>query len=149
MAAPREAIVSTRTTRHHVFAALGAALLAAASCSNPVGPSGNSTSVAGSWSGTALLPNGYGAYLTLQQTGTTVTGTMKVTGVFKEMPITGAVDSSTRTFTWKVSQGCELWSGTLTIAANDRDMNGPLSIDGSGCVPQVANSVGKISLTRQ
>lgn len=136
--------------RHRLLPALGAALLTAAGCSdsNPGGPS-SALAVSGSWSGSALLPNGFTATLTLQQTGTSVTGTMRIAGVMGESPITGTVAPGNRTFTWQVNYNCEIWSGVLTVASNNREMDGPLSINRSGCVPAQSSSSGTLSLDKR
>jgi hypothetical protein len=58
------------------------------------------------------------------------------------------VSAMTRTFTWTVLSGCEVWSGTLTIAANGREMQGSMGRNGAGCVPQVPNVSGLVTLRR-
>jgi len=135
---------------YRTFVPLGAVLLVAAGCSSPASPSGSGSSLAvnGSWTGTALLPNAYTATMTLQQTGTAVTGTLRIFGVTPALPITGTVASGNRTFTWQMNDGCEVWSGTLTVASGNSDMNGPLTINRTGCVPARSSGAGTLSMDK-
>jgi len=139
-----------RTLRYRFVAPMGAMLLAAAGCSSPTSPSGQSTlSVAGSWVGTAHLPNAYDAILSLQQNGSAVSGTMRITGAVGDSPLTGTITPNDRTFTWRVNYDCQVWTGVLTIAADGREMDGPLEFDRSGCVPALSNGSGALSLSEQ
>jgi hypothetical protein len=140
--------MAIRTLHKRLVAPVGAFLLVAAACSNPAGPS-SGLAVSGSWQGSALLPNGYNATLTLQQNGTSVTGTMRIGGVMGESPISGTVASGNRTFTWLVNYDCEIWSGVLTVASNNREMDGPLSINRTGCVPAQSSGSGTLTLDKQ
>jgi len=129
---------------------LGGVLSLAAGCSSPASPSGSGSSFAvnGSWTGTALLPNAYTTTMTLQQTGMSVTGTMRIAGVIGTSPITGTVASGNRTFTWQVNSGCEVWSGTLTVASGNSEMKGPLTINRTGCIPARSSGSGTLSMDK-
>jgi hypothetical protein len=127
-----------------------AALAVAAGCSNnPAGPSGGGTTVAGTWSGSALLPNGFSTRMTLQQTNTAVTGTMTLSGSYVDQLLTGTYAPSTRTFNWSVNDGCERWSGQLTLDAAGSRLSGTIAMDGRGCVPQIADASGTLTFDKQ
>lgn len=141
--------MSARVLRGRIAAVVGAALLAAAGCDNPSGPSQNALALAGTWQGSALLPNGFGATMTLQQNGAAVSGTLRIAGVMGETPLTGTVTNSTRTMTWQVNYGCEIWTGTLTVASGSREMDGPLQTNRTGCVPAENSGSGTLTLDKQ
>jgi hypothetical protein len=130
-----------------VFAA-GTVVLAAG-CGSPAGPSDTVGAMAGSWGGTALLPAARGAGMTLQQTGSAVTGTMSLGGVFLDRPLTGTYASSTRTFTWSVGFNCETWTGQMMLEGAGGSLAGTIRRDGRGCVPPVSDVNGTLSLDRR
>lgn len=138
-----------RTFRNLFIAPMGLVLLAAIACGSPASPSSPTLSVAGSWAGTAELPNPYSATMSLQQTGSAVSGTMRIAGATAQVPVTGTVNSGDRTFTWRANYNCEVWSGVLTIAGSAGTMNGPLTYDRSGCTPALSNGSGTLSLNKQ
>jgi hypothetical protein len=142
--------VPKRTFRNRLAVPLGVVVLAAVGCGgNPAGPSEPSLEVAGRRVGTAILPNGYSATLNLEQSGSAVSGTMRIAGVMGETPITGNVASGDRTLAWKVSYGCEVWTGTLNIDGSVQQMSGPLEIDRTGCQPAQRNGSGTLSVDRR
>jgi hypothetical protein len=126
-----------------------AALLAfAAACSDLTGTSG--LVLAGTWQGSAILPNGYTTVFSLSQNGNAASGTIRISGVIgANTPITGQVNSSDRTYVWTAARGCELWGGVMNVSQDGEEMTGPVLIDRSGCVPAQNNGSGKISLVRQ
>jgi hypothetical protein len=138
--------VLTRRSLGRFVVPLGAILLAGAGCSSPTGSSEAAVDVAGSWVGTVQLPNPYSATLSLQQSGASVSGTMRIAGVMKETPLTGSVSSSDRTLAWTVNRSCEAWTGRLTIDGSGRHMDGQLAIDRTGCQPAQSNETGTLSV---
>jgi hypothetical protein len=141
--------MSTRTLRRGIAALLGVGVFAAVGCGgSPASPSGQSAvAVNGSWTGTAILPNAYSTTMTLQQSGSDVSGTMRIAGALNG-PITGTVPSGTRTFLWRANHDCEVWSGTLTVDGSGNAMQGPLTIDRTGCVPATSSGSGTLNLQR-
>lgn len=123
-----------------------AALLALALSACSTGP--ESLDLAGTWTGTALLPNAYATTLALTRSGNTVAGTIQITGLLNQAFV-GSLDESARTIEWTVFDGCEEWSGTLTVDSDATDMSGPVLNDLSSCSPPGTNSSGTISLTKQ
>jgi hypothetical protein len=107
-----------------------------------------SLSVAGSWSGVTVFNSGFTTSMDLTQTGSEVSGTMRIAGAFLDNPITGTVSAEDRTLEWEVADGCESWGGTLTISADGQGMTGPVLADVSGC-PSGSNSSGTVTVTRQ
>jgi hypothetical protein len=119
--------VPKRTFRNRLAVPLGVVVLAAVGCGgNPAGPT-----------------------LNLEQSGSAVSGTMRIAGVMGETPITGNVASGDRTLAWKVSYGCEVWTGTLNIDGSVQQMSGPLEIDRTGCQPAQRNGSGTLSVDRR
>jgi hypothetical protein len=110
-------------------------------------------SIAGNWSGVAQLSTAVTATMQLQQRGSTITGSMTVGGAFPQgLPLTGVVDASSLTFEWKVANGCEQWSGALTVAAGSEQMDGTAVILRSTCPPAQAamgETDGTLALTKQ
>lgn len=140
----------TRTLRSRLAVPLGAALFATAGCSSSTAPSDPPPiSVAGPWVGTVRLPNAYTASLGLQQNGSAVSGTMRISGVMNETPIAGDVSTGGRTMTWRVNRSCEVWTGTATVDATGRSMTGPLAIDRTGCQPAQSSGSGTLSVDRR
>ena len=121
-------------------------LVALIGCGDSGGPS--AVGVTGDWTGTMTLPNAYSTTATLQETGTAVSGTMRVAGSFTDQPLTGQVDGQTRAMSWTVLRGCETWSGVLTLAPGGDQMSGPVLIDRTGCQPVQPNGSGSLSLSR-
>ncbi len=112
-------------------------------------PTAPSLNIAGAWSGSASLPNTTSAGFTLQQTGSTISGTMRVSSAFPQgLTLTGTVDGSGRTFTWAVARGCEVWGGVLNIGAGNTQMNGAVVINRTGCQPAQSNGSGTVTVTR-
>ena len=91
--------------------ALAALLSLASACDGGTDP--EDLSVAGTWQGTALLPNAFSTTMSLTQTGSSVTGTMRISGAFIDQPLTGTLDATDRTLAWGVVDGCELWGGDI------------------------------------
>ena len=141
--------MSAGTFRGCFAAVIGAGLLVAAGCDNPSGPSQNAVALAGTWQGSALLPNGFSATMNLQQNGSAVSGTLRIAGVMGETPLTGTFTTSTRIMSWQVNDGCEIWTGTLTVASGSREMDGPLQINRTGCVPAQNSGSGTLRLDKQ
>lgn len=127
-----------------------AATAGTAACDNPAGPSGaGATTVAGTWFGSAVLGNGFSARMTLQQSGTTVNGTMSIAGQYVDRPLTGTYASNGRALAWSVNDGCERWSGQLTLDAAGSRLSGTLMRDGRGCVPQIPDASGTLTFDKQ
>lgn len=135
--------------RRPIVTSLASLMLATlAGCGDATGP--GDVTVSGTWAGSITLPNGYSASATLQQTGSAVSGTMRVSGAFVQgLPITGDVAAANRTFTWLVARGCEVWGGVLNVDAGGATMSGPVTINRVGCQPAQSNGSGQLSLTRQ
>jgi hypothetical protein len=142
--------MATRTVRLLQGVAAVAMLAGAMGCSdNPAGPSGGGATVAGTWFGTANFPNGFGARMTLQQNSNAVTGIMTLSGTYVDQPLTGTYAPGTRTFNWAVNDGCERWSGQLTLDAAGSRLTGTIALDGRGCVPQVVDESGTLTIDKQ
>jgi hypothetical protein len=125
--------------------ALSLCLITACSSTGPDG-----LDLGGEWSGVSTLPNPFTTSASLSQTGTAVSGTLRVAGSFVQgRPVTGQVSEANRTFTWAVGNGCELWGGVLTIDAGGDAMSGPVLVNRSGCSGSPSNSSGQMQLTRQ
>jgi hypothetical protein len=129
-------------------ALLGLVLLATA-CSSSTSPTPSQVSVAGTWYGTALLPNAYDASTTLQQTGTSVSGSMRITGVGNSLAFTGTLPAGSQTLSWRFNRDCEVWTGDLLVDSTARHMEGALHYDTSGCVPAKNSGSGTLSLDKQ
>lgn len=123
-----------------------AIVLAMTACGDSTGP--ESIDIRGNWSGSALLPNGFTATADFQQSGNGVSGTMSISGSFLDQPVTGQIDQADRTLEWTVLVDCYEWTGTLVINADETEMAGTISRDGSGCVPQEVTVNGTMQLTR-
>jgi hypothetical protein len=126
----------------------------AVACDGPTGPSGGGApeptpTLAGTWFGSALLPNGFSARMTLQQSGASVNGTMTISGQYVDQPLTGTYASGTRALSWSVTDGCERWSGALTLSTDGRRLSGTLARDGRGCVPPVRDASGTLTFDKQ
>jgi hypothetical protein len=70
--------------------------------------------------------------------------------VFPGQSLSGSVDPARRILVWAVANGCEAWSGTLTVAADVRSTDRSLLIDRSGCPPDQAamgSTCGTLSLS--
>ena len=61
--------------------------------------------LAGLWTGSALLPNGFSASADLSQSGTTVGGTLRISGVFNPTDFSGDIDDLGR-LSWTLQSGC-------------------------------------------
>ena len=119
-------------TRRLLAIAATLALTTVAACSDDsTGVEG--PDVSGSWSGVASFASGFSASMSINQTGTAVSGTMTVAGGFINAPVTGTVDPTGRRLAWAVLDGCEAWAGTLDIDGAATSMEGPILIDRSGC----------------
>jgi hypothetical protein len=138
-----------RTLRFSTLCGGMALAVAAAACGDEGTGPGDAVTVAGQWRGTALLPNGRTTTMTLQQTGSAISGQMSVAGAFVGGSVTGQVNSANRTFTWVVGRGCEAWGGVLNVDPAGRQMSGALLIDRSACQPAQANGTGTLSMTRE
>lgn len=113
--------------------------------SDGTGPGG--VQVSGTWQGTTQLATAYSTTLTLQQSGNTIGGTIVIAGLL-DRPFVGTLPSGTRAINWTAVDGCEEWSGTLTVDSGGSQMTGPVLNDLSNC-PAGSDSNGTISLTRQ
>lgn len=102
--------------------------------------------LAGTWTGTALLPNAYTTTLQLTQSGSTIGGTISIAGVLNQ-PLAATLNDAARTLDWTAYDGCEEWSGTFTVASDGASMSGPVLNDLTGC-PSGSNSSGTISVSR-
>jgi len=122
-----------------------------AGCSDDDDPGAVDTlNVSGRWSGGATLPNPRSTVMTLQQSGSGVSGQMSVSGSFPQgLPVTGTIDVASRTVTWAVARDCEVWGGVLTVSGDRRQMSGPLVINRSGCQPAQSNGSGNLTLNRE
>jgi hypothetical protein len=131
-----------RHTSRFAGVALLALLALGTACSDD--STGPDSGVAGTWVGTAVLPNGFTTTMSLTQNGSNVSGIMSVSGSFRERPLTGSMESDR--LAWTVLDGCEVWTGTLTLAGDT--MSGPVLVDMSGCSGG-SNASGTISLARR
>ncbi len=132
---------------------LAATLLTAAllvgltACGDDGSPGG--ADVSGSWSGVSAFASGFTTSMTLTQTGTTVTGEMRVSGLVPSgTTVNGTVNVGARTFTWAAFTGCDAWGGVLSISADGQTLTGPVLVDRSGCQPAQSNSTGTMNLSR-
>jgi hypothetical protein len=141
--------MSAGTLRGRIATVIGAGLIVAAGCSNPSSPSPNPPAVAGMWTGTARLPNPYSSTMNLQQSGTAVSGTLRVAGSMGDTLLTGTITTDSRTLGWQVNHGCEIWSGTLSIDDGSQSMNGPVRIDRTGCAPARNSESGTLELGKR
>ena len=102
--------------------------------------------LAGSWVGSALLPNGFTASATLSQAGATVGGTLRISGVFAPTDLSGDIDDLGR-LSWTLQSGCERWSGTLSIDEAEDRMEGSINLDAGSC-PDTRGASGTLRLER-
>lgn len=130
------------------FTLLTAALLVGlTACGDDGSPGG--VDVSGSWSGVSSFASGFSTSMTLTQTGTTVTGQMRVSGsVPSGTPVNGTVDALARSFAWAAFVDCVAWGGVLSISADGQTLTGPVLVDNSGCQPAQSNSTGTMNLSR-
>ena len=103
---------------------------------------------AGTWQGTAQLPNAFTTTLTLTQSGNTLGGNIQITGELNQSFI-GTWDPTARTVEWIVFDGCEEWTGTFAVTADGSQMSGPVLNDLSGCLPPGNDRMGTISVSKQ
>jgi len=143
--------VGTQSFSLRLAVSIGVAALLTGACgSSPSAPSpSQATSVAGTWDGTTLLPNAYSTTLTLQQSGGSVSGRMRIAGVMGESPITGTVASGGRTLTWRVNYNCEVWTGDLALDGGGLRLEGLLFVDRRGCVPARSSGSGNLTLEKR
>jgi hypothetical protein len=140
----------TRTLRNGCAAAFGAGLLAVGCGGSPTAPTPTpQLTIAGAWLGTVLLPNAYTAQLSLQQSGASVSGTMRVYGVMPETPVAGTVSAGSRTLSWRVNDDCEVWTGDLDVDGSGTHMQGALRVDRKGCKPAQSDDAGTLSLDKR
>ena len=151
-AVPRRFSSALRTPRRaRLIGFLGlAAALVATGCSDVGGPddqTNRAANVAGSWSGSTIFgSNGFTTSVSLQQRDRAVTGEMTIAGAFRDALLVGEIDEFSR-FNWSVNRGCEVWSGVMTIEANQVEMAGPVLVDGSRC-PVVTTESATMRLDR-
>lgn len=124
--------------------ALVLALLAAASGCDTSTP--DAPDVAGRWTGSAVLPNGFTASASLSQADETVGGTLRISGVFSETDLSGEIDALGR-LAWTLQSGCERWSGILTLDASGDRMEGSINLDAGSC-PDTRGASGTLRLAR-
>ena len=87
----------------------------------------------GEWSGIASFGASFTSSMDLVQKGSSVTGTMSMSGNFIDKPLTGQVDGSGRmTWTVNISSKCQEWSGILEIQASS-ELEGPIDSDQTSC----------------
>jgi hypothetical protein len=127
---------------------LAVAILGTAGCDNPSGPSEPPSPLAGGWSGSVFQR--YGSSMQLRQAGGSIGGTWSFGAAgIRDRAVTGTYLAGTRSFQWSAPNGCERWSGVLTLDAAGRQLNGTVSLDGRGCVPQVRDDSGPMVLDKQ
>lgn len=118
----------------------------------PVGTPGcdltasDTSDVTGSWTGSALLPNGFAASADLSQSGTTVGGTLRISGVFAATDLSGDIDDLGR-LSWTLQSGYERWSGILSIDEAEDRMEGSINLDAGSC-PDTRGASGTLRLAR-
>ena len=102
--------------------------------------------LAGLWTGSALLPNGFSASADLSQSGTTVGGTLRISGVFNPTDFSGDIDDLGR-LSWTLQSGCERWSGMLSLDESEDRMEGSINLDAGSC-PDTRGASGTLRLER-
>jgi len=136
--------------RSTLFVVIAAAVTLGCDSNSPSEPTGFDLS--GSWTGTATIPEASTASIKVQQRVTSITGALTINTRFPQgQALSGSVDVSSRTFTWLVANGCEMWSGTLAVSSDAQTMSGSLLIERDACPPdQVAlgSTSGTLSLAR-
>jgi hypothetical protein len=122
-------------------------LAVAAACSDDSsGP--EAFNVNGQWAGTAALgTQGRSTNMTLTQSGAAVTGTMSLTGVMVDRPLTGTVTGDQ--FAWFVGFGCERWAGLMNASADRRQVSGSITQDLTNCAPPRSGTSGTLTLDRR
>jgi hypothetical protein len=128
---------------------LAAAAAVCVGCSETTGPTQpGEASLSGTWRGVSHFggSGGFTTSMTLTQSGTNVTGTMSLTGGFRDNPINGTTSGGR--FEWTVLDGCEKWSGIAPVVSGSTELSGTILQDVTNCQPARSGASGTMNLDK-
>lgn len=117
-------------------------------CSETTGPPEPGATISGAWRGVSQFggSGGFTTSMTLTQSGTNVTGTMSLTGGFRDNPLNGTLSGGR--FEWAVADGCERWSGIASVESGSATFSGTILQDTTNCQPARSGASGTMNLDK-
>lgn len=131
------------------IATLAIAVAVCVGCSETTGPpEPDQANISGTWRGVSQFggSGGFSTSMTLTQSGTNVTGTMSLTGGFRDNPLNGTLSGGR--FEWTVLDGCERWSGTASVENGSPEFSGTVLQDVTNCQPARSGASGTMNLEK-